>query len=143
VRSLHDGGPLRPADLRGRLAATDVITAGQAFLDLLLRASLDGLIVRGPVVAGEQDGVEYAIARDHGLVAVEERAAIPPTVQDRVKGTEESRGRKPLINLGAGQVDQAGGVHHQLSAYRSPTSAPLPRRRPRRPGHARWPDRGP
>jgi hypothetical protein len=71
--------------------------------------------------------VEYAIARDHGLVAVEERAAIPPTVQDRVKGTEESRGRKPLINLGAGQVDQAGGVHHQLSAYRSPTSAPLPR----------------
>ncbi len=53
VRAL-DGGPLSRRDLRQRLDEAGVRTAGQAFVHLLIRASLDGRIVRGPMVDGQQ-----------------------------------------------------------------------------------------
>jgi hypothetical protein len=53
VRSLCDG-PLTRARLAERITAIGVRTQGQAIVYLLALASLRGLIVRGPVAAGEQ-----------------------------------------------------------------------------------------
>ncbi len=49
ARSLGNDGPLDRDQLRTRLDRAGVPTTGQALVHLLLRASLDGLIVRGPV----------------------------------------------------------------------------------------------
>jgi Winged helix DNA-binding domain len=50
VKALTDEGPLSAEQLRERLAATGVRAQGQALYHLLFKASLDGLIVRGPMV---------------------------------------------------------------------------------------------
>lgn len=60
-RSLADEGPLTRAQLRERVAAAGVPTARQALVHLLVLASLRGLAVRGPMVAGEH---AYALVRD-------------------------------------------------------------------------------
>jgi hypothetical protein len=52
-RSLADEGPLTRAQLRERVAAADVPTERQALVHLLVLASLRGIAVRGPMVAGE------------------------------------------------------------------------------------------
>ena len=41
------------AELRSVLEGAGVPTAGQAMVHLLFRATLDGLIVRGPMIGGE------------------------------------------------------------------------------------------
>jgi hypothetical protein len=51
-RSLAEEGPLIREQLRERIAAAGVRTEGQATVHLLALASLRGLIVRGPMVAG-------------------------------------------------------------------------------------------
>ena len=51
-RSLARDGPLDRAQLRERLDTAGVRTAGQALVHLLMLASLRGLAVRGPMVAG-------------------------------------------------------------------------------------------
>lgn len=53
-RALEDEGPLDRDRLRQRLAAANVPTKGQAFIHLLVLASIRGLIVRGPMVGGKQ-----------------------------------------------------------------------------------------
>ena len=53
VASLSDEGPLSAHQLRERVAATGVRAAGQALYHLLFRATLDGLVVRGPMVDGK------------------------------------------------------------------------------------------
>jgi hypothetical protein len=60
-RSLADEGPLSAEQLRERVAATGVRAQGQALYHLLYRASLDGLIVRGPMVGGKH---AYVLVRD-------------------------------------------------------------------------------
>lgn len=60
-RSLADEGPLTRAQLRERVAAADVPTERQALVHLLVLASLRGIAVRGPMVAGEH---AYALVRD-------------------------------------------------------------------------------
>ena len=60
-RSLAEDGPLTRPQLRERVAAAGVRVEGQALVHILVRASLRGLIVRGPVVAGEQ---AHALVRD-------------------------------------------------------------------------------
>jgi hypothetical protein len=60
-RALADDGPLRIAELRERVRAAGVVTAGQAMIHLLFRASLEGRIVRGPVAGTEQ---RYALVSD-------------------------------------------------------------------------------
>lgn len=52
VRTLDSEGPLLRTDLRERLEAAGVPTEGQSLVHLLCAASLRGLIVRGPVIAG-------------------------------------------------------------------------------------------
>ena len=52
-RALGAEGPLTRAQLREHLAAAGVRTEGQAFVHLLIFASLRGVIVRGPMLGGE------------------------------------------------------------------------------------------
>jgi hypothetical protein len=60
-RALADDGPLGIDSLRERVRAAGVATDGQAMIHLLFRASLEGRIVRGPVVGSEQ---RYALVAD-------------------------------------------------------------------------------
>lgn len=61
VKALGDGGPMTRARLRLVLDSARVPTAGQALVHVLFRATLDGLIVRGPMIGGEQ---AFALVRD-------------------------------------------------------------------------------
>ncbi len=61
ARSLAQEGPLTRAQLRERIAAAGVRTQGQALVHLLMRASLSGLTVRGPMIAHEH---AYVLVRD-------------------------------------------------------------------------------
>ncbi|MCW2608268.1 MAG: hypothetical protein JWO60_2961, partial [Frankiales bacterium] len=80
VRALRNG-PGRRAELREAVAAADVPVAGQALVHVLLLASLRGLVVRGPVVEGEQAFVLRAdwlgpapdVDRDAALVELARR----------------------------------------------------------------------
>ena len=60
-RALADEGPLSVDMLRERVEAIGVRSKGQAMYHLLFRASLDGLIVRGPMVGGKH---AYVLVRD-------------------------------------------------------------------------------
>jgi hypothetical protein len=60
-RSLVSAGPLTRAQLGRALESADVPIAGQAIIQLLLRAAIDGLIIRGPMI-GRQHA--YALVRD-------------------------------------------------------------------------------
>jgi len=53
-KALADDGPLTRAQLRDRLAAAGVPTAGQALIYLLALASLRGQLIRGPMAGAEQ-----------------------------------------------------------------------------------------
>ena len=52
--ALADDGPLTRAQLRERVAAAGVRTEGQALVHILLLASIQGLIVRGPMAGKDQ-----------------------------------------------------------------------------------------
>jgi hypothetical protein len=60
-RALADEGPLTRDQLRERIAAAGVRTERQALVHVLMRASLLGLVVRGPMVDGQH---AYALVRD-------------------------------------------------------------------------------
>jgi DNA glycosylase AlkZ-like len=60
-RALADEGPLTRDQLRERIAAAGVPTERQAFVHVLMRASLLGLAVRGPMVGGTH---AYVLVRD-------------------------------------------------------------------------------
>jgi hypothetical protein len=61
VKALADEGPLTSDALRERVARTGVRAEGQALYNLLFKASLDGLVVRGPMAGKKQ---AYALVRD-------------------------------------------------------------------------------
>jgi DNA glycosylase AlkZ-like len=61
VRALTEEGPLDRERLRERLAVAGVRLPGQAFVHLLVLASVRGLIVRGPIVAAKQ---AFVLVRD-------------------------------------------------------------------------------
>jgi hypothetical protein len=60
-RALVEDGPLARDRLRDRVAVSGVRTLGQAFVHLLVLASIRGLIVRGPMFAGRQ---AFVLVRD-------------------------------------------------------------------------------
>jgi hypothetical protein len=60
-RALTEEGPLDRDRLRERVAAAGVRAPGQAFIHLLALASIRGLIVRGPIVAGKH---AFVLVRD-------------------------------------------------------------------------------
>lgn len=61
VEALGDVGPLTRAQIRSLLQRAQVPTAGQALVHILFAATLDGLIIRGPMIAGEH---AFALAAD-------------------------------------------------------------------------------
>ena len=61
VKALAEDGPLGSRELRERLLARGVRAQGQALYHLLFKASLEGLVVRGPM-AGKQHA--YVLVRD-------------------------------------------------------------------------------
>ena len=79
--ALGADGPLTRGQLRAVLDRADVPTAGQALVHVLFRATLDGLIVRGPMVADEHAFVLAAdwlderptLDRDRGLAELARR----------------------------------------------------------------------
>lgn len=79
-RALADEGPLTRAQLRERVAATGVRTEGQALVHVLVLACLRGLVVRGPVVGGEQ-----------AFVLVSDWLGAPPPVDRDVALAELAR----------------------------------------------------
>ena len=68
-RSLAEEGPLSRHQLRDRLASADVPTAGQALVHVLVRASLRGIAVRGPMIGS-----------DHAYVLVRDWVGEPPKI---------------------------------------------------------------
>ena len=81
VKTLGASGPMTRSELRAVLQRADVPTAGQALVHVLFRATLDGLIVRGPMIGGEQAfalavdwlGERPKIDRDSGLAELARR----------------------------------------------------------------------
>jgi hypothetical protein len=70
--ALADAGPLSRPQLRERLEREGVPVAGQALVHLLVRASIDGLIVRGPMRG-----------REHAFVRVRDwLEPVPPVDRD-------------------------------------------------------------
>jgi hypothetical protein len=53
VKALGDDGPMTRAQIRSILERARVPTAGQAMVHVLFRATLDGLIIRGPMIGGD------------------------------------------------------------------------------------------
>jgi Winged helix DNA-binding domain len=60
-RALTEHGPLTRDELRSRIDAAGVPTAGQALVHLLMLTCLRGVAVRGPLLAGRH---AYVLARD-------------------------------------------------------------------------------
>ena len=60
-KALADEGPLPSDELRKRLVAAGVPAQGQALYHLLFKASLDGLVVRGPMLGRKH---AYVLVRD-------------------------------------------------------------------------------
>jgi hypothetical protein len=81
VRALADEGPLTRNELAERVAAAGVPTKNQALVHLLMRASLAGLTVRGPMVGPHQAfvlvsdwlGPQPAVDRDRALAELARR----------------------------------------------------------------------
>lgn len=81
ARALGDDGPLTRSQIRAVLERAGVPTAGGAMTHVLFRASVDGLIVRGPMIAGEHAfalaadwlGERPAIDRDRALAELARR----------------------------------------------------------------------
>jgi Winged helix DNA-binding domain len=80
AKALADG-PMTRAQIRELLERAGVPTARQAFVHILFRATLDGLIVRGPIVDGDHAfvlvgdwlGERPKIDRDQGLAELARR----------------------------------------------------------------------
>ncbi len=81
VKALGDDGPMTRVQLRAVLERADVPTARQATVHVLLRATLDGLIIRGPLIGREHAFVLVAdwlgerpkIDRDRALAELARR----------------------------------------------------------------------
>jgi len=81
VNTLSADGPMTRAEIRAVLERARVPTTGQAMVHVLFRATLDGHIIRGPMVRGEHAfalaadwlGRRPRINRDHGLAELARR----------------------------------------------------------------------
>jgi hypothetical protein len=87
IEKLVSDGPKTRAQLREAIAAAGIRVEGQAFIHQVYRASLEGLIVRGPMVGNE-----------HAFVLVRDWLGTPPK-PDRDAALREL-GRRYLIGHG-------------------------------------------
>ena len=135
-RSLADDGPLTREQLRDRIAGAGVRTEGQALVHILMLASLQGLVVRGPMIGGR-----------HAYVLVREWLGEPPPV-DRDAALAELARRYltghgpaddrdlakwaglPLRDARAGLGAIASELHHREDGLVDMAGRPRPAERP-------------
>ena len=138
-RALAEAGPLDRDCLRDRVAVCGVRTQGQAFVHLLALASIRGLIVRGPMVAGEQAfvlvrdwlGESTSVDRDDALAELARRylaAHGPADDQDLARWSG-----LPLRDARAGLKAIAAELHQREDGLtdlkRRNSTAPVPETR--------------
>jgi hypothetical protein len=110
-RALADEGPLAREALRERLTGAGIPVAGQALIHVLFRCTLEGLVVRGPMVGAQ-----------HAYVLVSDWLAPPAPVQREVALAELAR--RYLIGHGpAGERDLARWAGLPLRDARAGLSA--------------------
>jgi len=115
--ALADDGPLTRAQLGDRVAAAGIRTQGQALVHLLAKASVRGLIVRGPMVG-----------RQHAFVRVSDWLGRPPArflpaTFDRVAALAELARRYLAGHAPASERDLAKWAGLPLGDVRSGLAA--------------------
>ena len=140
TRAVRAGAVRTRAELRARLDRAGVPTAGQALVHVLLLASLRGLVLRGPVVDGEQAFVSVrdwlgeepaALDRDEALSRLAGRylaAHGPADAADlaRWAGVPLGDARRGLAAIGSELVERDDGLV-DLPRRRSAGAMPAPR----------------
>jgi len=135
VKALGDDGPMTRAQIRAVLDRARVPTAGQALVHLLFRATLDGLVVRGPIIEGEHAfalvadwlGARPKIDRDRALAELARRYLMghgPADARDLAKWTQ-----LPLRDARAGLAAIASEITERtdgLVDVRRAEAPPLP-----------------
>ncbi len=140
VKALGEDGPLTRRQLRAVLEEADVPTAGQALVHVLFRATLDGLIVRGPikgpsdhafVLVADWLGERPKVDRDRALAELARRylaAHGPADERDLARWAQI-----PLRDARAGLQAIAAELDRRpdglLDLRRRPGPAPLPKPR--------------
>jgi len=135
-RALAEEGPLDRDRLRERVASAGVRTQGQAFVHQLVAASIQGLIVRGPVVDGRHAfglvrdwlGERPPVDRAHALAELARRYLAghgPATDRDlaRWAGLPLGDARAGLRAIASKLGERDDGL---LELARSARAAPLP-----------------
>jgi Winged helix DNA-binding domain len=135
AKALEADGPMTRSQIRGLLQRAGVPTAGQALVHVLFRATLDGLIVRGPMIDGEHAFVLAAdwlgprprIARDRALAELARRYLVghgPADERDLARWAE-----LPLRDARAGLRAIASELQYRadgLVSHRAAKTRPLP-----------------
>lgn len=137
-RSLADR-PLTRAQLAGRLQSAGIPTSGQATIQLLFRAAIEGLVVRGPIVGREHAYVLVCdwvaaprpVARERALAELARRYLQghgPATERDLARwagiGLRDARAGLQAI---ASQLSQRPGGLVDLARRSRPARLPGPR----------------
>jgi len=136
ARSISADGPLTRIELRERIARAGVPMEGQSLLHLLFLASLEGLVIRGPMHGREH---AYVLVRDWlGEPApVERERALAELARRYLAGHAPAEDRDlaywaglPLRDARAGLTAIASELHERpdglLELKRTPPAAPLP-----------------
>lgn len=134
--ALAADGPLTRAELGERLRAAGVPTAGQALVHLLSRATIEGLVVRGPVEGREQRfalvddwlGPQPRVDRDRALAELARRYLAghgPADGRDlaRWAGVPLRDARAGLVAIAPLLVERPDGL---VDLADRPPAAPLP-----------------
>jgi hypothetical protein len=136
VKALGDQGPMTRAQLRAVVDRAGVRTEGQAFVHLMFRATIDGHIIRGPMVGRQHAFVLVAdwlgerprIDHDRALAELARRYLIghgPADERDLAKWAQI-----PLRAARAGLAAIAGELQQRpdglVDLERRPDPAPLP-----------------
>jgi hypothetical protein len=140
VKALGNVGPMTRAQIRVILERAKVPTARQALVHILFRATLDGLIVRGPVKAGDHAfalvadwlGDRPKIDRSRALAELARRYLVghgPADERDLAKWAQLSlRDARAGLNAIASELDQRpGGLLDLPRTGAPPPSLPPPR----------------
>jgi len=120
-RALAREGPLTRLQLRERLRSAGLPTEGQALIQLLYRAALQGVLVRGPM-----------IGREHAYVLVSDWLPRPPPFE-RARALAELARRYLAGHGPAGERDLARWAGLPLRDARAGLAAIAPRRLDQRP----------
>jgi hypothetical protein len=138
-RALGAEGPLGRVQLGERIAAAGVRTEGQALVHILMLASLRGLVVRGPMIAGQQ---AYVLVADWlgQPAAVDRERALAELARRYLAGHGPAEDRDlarwsglPLRDARAGLAEIASELHEHpgglldLARRRPPAELPGPR----------------